>query len=335
MNSHQVTALQINNLQVLRPILAKEAQTPYRFLLNNFHNNEPENYSFQEISDIINTGQGKVFICLYKEKIVGVIVYADLPWETRIIQKRMGAIKYFLIDHDYPQRIKLAESLLDHLIKWTIYSEIDFLLCKVFTNDLLAIHSLEMKGFLLMDTMLDYVYDNRMSPFKDIPKPSLQKDVTLRLARQDDEGDLLVVAQKSFEKHFGRFHADEKIKPSQATEIYKEWIKSSLAGYGDYIVVTELKDEITGFSVWKKPSVLEQKFGIRMGHHSLIGIGPDHQGKGLFGIHAWEGMNLLNDQVRWIDGHTHPNNYPVQRGLTKLSWKIYDARHSFHKWIKS
>jgi hypothetical protein len=44
-------------------------------------------------------------------------------------------------------------------------------------------------------------------------------------------------------------------------------------------------------------------------------------------------MKLLSGMVTCIEGPTHINNYPVQRGYDKLNWKIADARHSFHKWL--
>lgn len=333
MNTFHVARLPAEKLQKLKPLLGKVVQKPYRFLSDDLRNGL-DNYWFGEISEALKNGHGEVFVGLNEDKITGVVIYIDLPWETRILQKKMGAIKYFLVDHDFPQKNQLAEYLLDQVLDWAISSDIEFLLCKAYTNDILAIHALETKGFLLMDTLLDYVYDFRKYPLKDISKPFLPSDVMLRFARQDDESTLITIAQKAFGEHFGRFHADEKILPSQATQIYKEWIKSSIMGYADYVLVAEVRDQIAGFSVWKKPSSLEQNAGIQMGHYSICGIHPDYQGKGLFGILTWEGMNLLNNQALWIEGPTHINNYPVQRGYTKLSWRICDARHSFHKWIK-
>jgi len=42
---------------------------------------------------------------------------------------------------------------------------------------------------------------------------------------------------------------------------------------------------------------------------------------------------LLDGIADCIEGPTHVNNYPVQRGYTKLLWRICDAHHSFHKWL--
>ncbi len=333
MNSIRVTKLSAGELLDINPFLADGIQVPYRFL-KNYSGIDLNNYLLEEINGVMKEINAEVFVGIYEEKIVGAVVYADLPWETRIFQKKMGAIKYFLIKENFHQKIELAEKLLDHLINWAFTSNIEFLQYKAYANDSLSIHSLETKGFLLMDTVLDYVYDLNQNPFESIPKPHTKDEVNLRLSSQDDESNLMEIAQRSFGNHFGRFHADVRILPDQATRVYKEWIISSLKGYADYIIVAEVNGEIAGYSIWKKPSLIELRNGIRIGHYSICGIHPDHQGKGLFGLLTWDGMRLLNNQAMWIEGPTHVNNYPVQRGYAKLSWQIRDAHHTYHKWLE-
>jgi hypothetical protein len=49
---------------------------------------------------------------------------------------------------------------------------------------------------------------------------------------------------------------------------------------------------------------------------------------------AFDGMRMAQNVANHIDGPVHVSNYPVQRALQKLGWRIAGARHSFHKWLK-
>jgi hypothetical protein len=165
--------------------------------------------------------------------------------------------------------------------------------------------------------------------------PSKSPDITVRLAEDRDRDALIEVTVKAFRAHFGRYHADERISPQQAIAVYEEWIRSSCSGYADWIVLAEMNQQIAGFSIWKKPSPLEQALSVTVGHYSIAATHPAFAGRGLFGILTYAGMQLLDGLCHCIEGPTHINNYPVQRGYTKLSWRIADARHSFHKWLKA
>jgi len=321
-----------NQLPQLRNFLAKVPQKPYRFLAGD-PSEDLTSYWLSEIEESINKNSGKAFIGIEQDNIVGFVAYADLPWETGIMGKKMGAVKYLALDPDLPSKSEITGQLLEHTLEWAASSQTEFLLCKAYTDDAVAIQSLERKGFLLVDTLLDYVYDYRKQHLKDSPDDRHYPGFQIRLARPDDEDALIEISQKSFSGHFGRFHSDEMISRRQATQIYVEWMRSSVHGYADWILVAEIEDKVAGYSVWKKPSRLEQGLKNPVGHYSIAAIHPDYQGRGLFGALTLEGTKLFNGLAACVEGPTHVNNYPVQRGYEKLSWRIYDARHSFHKWL--
>jgi len=245
----------------------------------------------------------------------------------------MGLLKYVVADQESLQKQEIVEQLLARVIDWAKRRGIEFLLCKTYTDDMLTIHALEKHGFLLVDTLLDYVYDFRMFPFYDVPPPPPPAWAQIRLARDSDFESLLSLARASYRDHFGRFHADERITKQQAIQVYEEWMKSSCTGYADWIIVAEKEGRLEGYSVLKKPSPLEQTLKVKVGEYNIGGVHPDRRGLGLFSAMSYEIMRIFNGKVDCILGSTHINNYPLQRVLTKLVWRISDARHSFHKWL--
>ena len=333
MGAIRMSAMSPEQLGQLKPLLERSRQKPYRFLLSDLPD-APDSLWLSEIAAFSQGQQGQAFVAMHESETVGLVAYSDLPWDTRVIGTRMGALKYIVVEPDCPRQPEVVERLLNQVIDWAISHGVEFLLCKTYTDDISTIHALERSGFLLMDTLLDYVYCGRADPPHDVFRPPLFEGSTIRLAKEDDVEGLAAVAHASFHHHFGRFHADERIPKGQAIQVYEEWIRASCKGYADWILVAAVNGRIAGYSVWKKPSTLEQSVGMRLGHYSIGVVHPDYHGLGLFSALTRAGMELFDGIADYIEGPTHVNNYPVQRAYSRLLWRICDARHSFHKWLR-
>ncbi|MBX7184854.1 MAG: hypothetical protein K1Y01_06880, partial [Vicinamibacteria bacterium] len=145
---------------------------------------------------------------------------------------------------------------------------------------------------------------------------------------------LVETARRAFADHFGRFHSDPKLGPQASVKIYERWIESCLDGWTDWVVLAEVAGTIAGYTAWKRPTPREASHGIGLGHYSIGAVHPDYFGRGLFSALTLKGSSLLEGLVQRIEGPTHVNNYGVQRGYLRLGWRIEDAHHSFHKWLK-
>lgn len=288
----------------------------------------------KELGSLVQDRRAEIFSATKDGEIAGLVVYTNLPWETKIFGTQMGVLKYLFADLDSPHKQEIGQGLLEKTIGWARTLGIEFLLCKVYTDDILTIHALEKQGFLLMDTLLEYVYDSHKNPIHAVPRPQLPDGAHIRSARDEDVGELLTVAQASFQNHFGRFHADERIPHRQAMNVYSEWVRSSCAGYADWVKVAEIDGKIAGYSIWRKPSPLERNLRTRLGHYSIGAVHPEYHRRGLFTALTFAGMESLEGIVDSIEGPTHINNFPVQRAYGRLHWSIRDARHAFHKWLE-
>ena len=118
-----------------------------------------------------------------------------------------------------------------------------------------------------------------------------------------------------------------------ATRIYEEWIVSCAKGWADSVYVVTNGKRVAGYSAWKKPSAVDVSHGFRLGHYSIGAVHPDFFGRGLFKALTHAGMEGLCEFADWIEGPTHIENHPVQRGYLRLGWQIGGAQHSFHKWL--
>ncbi len=333
MYRYKIEIIPSTDTSLLVPLIKASSQAPYRFLAHEMKD-ELNGFWFDSIVDLVQTKKSLVISAFDQESLVACLIYSDNPWETNVLGIKAGVINHLIIKDNYPSGRQVIGEMLDYLFQWALSGGVQFLLCKPYTDSVEVIQACEQKGFILVDTLLDCIYDYRQFPLQEGTPLKTPKEVTLRLAASSDLDELINLAGASFQSHFGRYHSDERIGRDSATRIYQEWIRSSLNGYADWICIAEIGGRIAGFSIWKKPSSLEQSLSVRVGHYSIAGIHPDFFGRGLFTALTYEGMKLLDGIADVVEGPTHINNYGVQLGYSKLHWRVCcDARHSFHKWL--
>ena len=286
-----------------------------------------------EIRDLLSSEGAIGFIAEINETISGLVICAPLLWESPLLGKSMWAIKHIGVASGPGDVSSVANRLVAEVVRLVADRDADFLLCRAMPSDTGVIHALESNGFLLMDTLLNFVFDCRTRGSSG-HQQHVPEGFALRLGTSSDVEPLAEVAHSSFAGHFGRFHADPRIGHAPATRIYQEWIRSCASGWADWIVVAMHGDRIAGYSAWKKPSALEQRHGIRLGHYSIGAVHPDFFGRGLFTALTHAGMERLCSSADWIEAPTHIDNYAVQRGFLRLGWRMAGAQHSFHKWLK-
>jgi len=289
-----------------------------------------QGYYLEDVQKILHNG-GSLIVAAEKGKICGFSVLAKLPWDSDYFNKPMAAVSYLIVDLKKENKNEIASELLGYVENKSKQEGVAFLLSKTSTNDYTAIHALERKGFLMMDTILKFYYD--FQRFSDRQEPLKCADFQARLANVADCDELIQLSRRAFAGHIGRYHNVKNIPNEKATGLYELWIKSSCSGWADWIVVAEKEGRIAGYSVWKKPSDNQRKHGIDLVDYSIVATDPYFQKQGLFGLLTLEGMKLIRGNYRYSEGRTVVDNFGVQRGFIKLGWKICGGQHAFHKWL--
>lgn len=329
-----IKILEITNLEMksVESLLSNSSFKPYRYLAKG--NEKPiDQFWINRIVRSMEDNKTKSFIAELCNEPVGLISIGNLPWDSKLFNIPMASITEFVVDPNDRAKYEIGQALMDKAIDWAKQSGYKFLSRRSYSNDLTSNHILENSGFFLIETLLDFAVDFRKTPFDMIPLQNPAKEVIIRSASPDDEQELMMLAKESFRNHFGHYHSDPNFSREQAIKVYTEWMTSSLNGFIDYFVLAEIRGRIAGLSFWKKATDEEKGIPTRIGHYNIGAIHPDFFGKKLFTLLTYEGMKILQEQTDVIDGPTHINNYPVQRGYRLLNWQIYDARHTFHKWL--
>ena len=316
----------------LREALPRSVHKPLAHL-SYLKREQVEAYWLDEIARDLADECSMAFVSRTSRRINGLALYSDSPWDTKVLGRRVAVIKH-LAKTVSARTSEALDDLLDEVVRHAASRGTECLTCRVQSLDLAAIHALERHGFLLMDTLLDLLFDSSRTPLENITPPKQQNGLRTRLAKPEDLPEILALNEKAFAKYFGRYHSDPKLPPGAGAKVYDEWVRSSFAGWADWILVAEVNDRITGYVAWKKASALEVKHSLDIAHCDLIGIHPDFFGRGIYSTLAFEGTRMTQGFAKHLDLPTHVSNYPVHRAMQKLGWKIAGARHSFHKWLK-
>ena len=291
-------------------------------------------YWLDEISKSLAKESSIAFQWVVSGTIKGFIIYNDSPWDSEITGRRIGIVEHVAVAvGEKDSGTEILQELLDELTRSLVDRGTQCVVGKVHSNELPVIHALEQRGFLLMDSLLDFVFDFSRTSLEEINPPKRDKQLQIRHAEPADLSALMTINEKAFTGYFGRYHADPRMPPGTATKVYAEWVRSAFQGWADWILVAEVDGRIVGYGLWRKPLEIEARNSLSVAHYDLAAIDPQFLGRGLWTALMFDGMGIARNYAQYLIGPVHVCNYPVQHTLQKLGWRISGARHSFHKWL--
>lgn len=328
-----IERLDSTSIQLFREALPRFAELPLAYL-HHLNPDQRRAYWLDEISQSLANEAAIAFGSIIEGRLGAFIVYNDSPWDSRVTGCQIGTVTQLAVARDEPAGTAILCELLDQLTRSLVKRGMQCVVCKGRPGELAAIHALEQRGFLLMDTLVELVFDFSHASLKE-DRSIEDKRLTIRWANAADLSEVMAINEHAFgERYFGRYHADPQMPPGVAIKVYTEWLRSAFAGWADVIRIAEINGKIVGYGFWRKPLQIEMKHSLNVAHYDMGAVAP-----GLTGRRAWtpliaDGMEIIRDFAQYALGLVHISNYPVQRSLIKLGWKIAGAKHSFHKWLQ-
>ena len=122
-----------------------------------------------EIKELLSNENAVGFVAQAGATVCGLAICAPLAWESPLLGKSMWTIKHICVAIRRSDRICIATGLVEETLRRIGARDADFLLCKAMPSDTDIIHALESNGFLLMDTLLNFVFDCRAGRSNDRP----------------------------------------------------------------------------------------------------------------------------------------------------------------------
>lgn len=290
-------------------------------------------YWFAEVKRDLADQSAAAWIARTGDEPDGLLLFLDAPWESKVMGKPVGTLRHFSTAHEGGRGNETLQELLPCALQHAARRGIHCLTVKVQPSEIPATHVLERNGFLLMDSLLDFVFNYPATEISAESTAVVKTSATILPATEADLPAAVAIAEKAFADYFGRYHADPRISRAAATNFYREWVQSSFRGWADLILVAEIDRRMAGFGIWKKATELEDEHRLGLAHYNLAAIHPEFSGRGLYSALAAEGMARRQGLAAHLVGPVHVSNFPVHRALQRLGWKIRGARYSFHKWL--
>jgi len=191
-----------------------------------------------------------------------------------------------------------------------------------------TIEKLEDVGFRVKDIQLKYWYDLTRLDFNHHRE---SPGFIIREAVPEDLPYLEAIAAEAF-RGYGHYAADTRLDQEKCLEIYIDWTRRSCLdkNVADKIFLAEKDDRIVGFQAFK----IQEENGGKNAVGVLGAISTAFRGIGIFpelvrrGSVWGSGLNL-----KWQEHKVLTTNYPVNRSLAKIGFRIVDSIMTMHCWL--
>ena len=232
-----------------------------------------------------------------------------LTWDSEFFGFPIGRVRGDQLTPDKAEKIE----------SWAIKNKIHCLYFLSRSDDSLTTGLAEKNGFGLVDIRMSYEWKNSK-------KVAWLKPVSLRSAKIEDENILSDIAGKI---HYQtRYFYDNRFPHHLCESLYRIWIKKSVEGYADVVLVAVDKEDVpVGYiSCHVDHNPLKGRIG-------LAGVSPGHLGLGI-------GQGLVLGALDWflslgipvVTVVTQGRNYAAQRLYQKCGFLTRSVHLWYHKW---
>lgn len=226
-----------------------------------------------------------------------------LEWDTEFWGKRIGRVADAALDRERARAVD----------EWAEANDVECLYFLAAGDDPASVHAAEEAGFRLMDVRVELACRVQGSSLAE----------TVREARDEDEGTLRAIASSSH--GVTRFYADPNFPDDGCDALYDTWIRRSLEGWADCVLVGEVDGHAAGY--------VSCHLDGTTGSIGLIAVDETARGHGL-------GVDLARSAIAWCAGRgagqmtvvTQGRNVPALRTFQRAGFLASSLHFWFHKW---
>lgn len=217
----------------------------------------------------------------------------------------------------------LTPTLGTEIDAWCARSETRCLYFLARPEDAVTARVAESGGYRLADLRVVLVHELR----PDASKARKPVRWPLRVAGAGDSDALEDIARRSY--RLSRFYFDPGFPTDRVDALYETWIRRSLTGYADAVLVTGPVGAPFGFVTCLRSAEAAP------GRIGLLGVAADRQGQGV-------GRALVSGAIDWfrrsgsarVEVATQGRNADAQRSYQRCGFVTDQVRIWYHKWYR-
>ena len=179
---------------------------------------------FNPIFDDLKNGENKIINIIVENK-NNYFIYKELEWDTRYFGKK--TYKLLLVINEC-ENLNVLSKAIGKFTDYLLNDGMEHCFLYVPCEDLKLIQALGMSKYKLIETRLTY-YGEDVQNFEN-------ERFKVRNAKDSDIENLVNIATQNI-NHFDRVHADPAIDNIKADKYVGEYVKQSVLGYADLVIV--------------------------------------------------------------------------------------------------
>jgi ribosomal protein S18 acetylase RimI-like enzyme len=244
------------------------------------------------------------------------LLVRPMPWDTAHFGVSCAdLLRLYELDETAPIEL---DALIDAALGEARRRGVGLLSARLGVHQARALHALERRGFLLVDTSIEI---GTRLPLTAAPPPVA--GLQIRAPRGEDQRELEAIAA-TFRAN--RFHRDSRVPAERARGVYTSWVTAAAEGRHGRLLVAELDGRVAGFCAYVPAGDGEPVVTI-----GLAAIAPPHRGRRLF--ESLVCACAEEAAARVLVSSTQVSNTATLRAFARLGLLPYNARHVLHGWL--
>ncbi|HRG99949.1 MAG TPA: hypothetical protein PLR99_27075 [Polyangiaceae bacterium] len=265
-----------------------------------------------------------VFFATRGDAVVGAVAARTSEWDTRFWGVPYVSLDALRAIGDHDDRGRICEALLGALDEWLRDGGVRFVVARVASLDLPAVHALERGGYRYIETTEANGVDLRVRRYA-LPEP-----YRTRPARPDELGSLSRMTEGAFTSH--RFYADGGFPTAKVDAMYVAWVESSLASPNWTTFVLEHDGAPKGLGIYRVEDHTGS-LGVKIAKLRMLTLGPRDRGRGHGLPLFWGAVEHARGACDLVDSTLTLRNLPSVNIHRKVGFRALAFTSTYHRWL--
>jgi len=276
----------------------------------------------EEIKSIHSLSKIGLLYGIYRsDNLIGFLLMYPSFWDSKILGINVGKLKFFLTTH-------VSSDFLDIFLK-KILEDMRLINIKVLFFRI-PVFQYFLLNYLCPKLLLTDILVTLCISSRDIAKYIENNTGTHALkfehAEPKDLPILISLTTNAFLQ--SHYHNDPFIPYELAEKIFYEWIKNSVYGYADNIIIAKYKNNILGYLTCKINKIGEKRYGII----DLVAVDKRFRGRGIGTALVKRALKWFLPTVEYVFVGTQATNIPAIRMYEKVGFRTVSIEATFHLW---
>jgi hypothetical protein len=270
---------------------------------------------------------GNVITALDGDRLVALLTYSDLDWDSKHYGYRSGYIQHLFTDNSLDQNVvrQSLDQVLSLFKQYCLDTKIEFVSADLGSWDFNENFALQTANFKYVITQIDGFVKEKIEPIH------TGEDVEVSFISPDEIDFFEKLAAQSY-FFGGRFYADPGFDRIKVNKMYVSLIRTSYES-GQILLSYRIKGQPVGLFICKRINTYANFGGLRIAPLRFLIVDPKFRGRKIAQDLYIRTVNYLKDYCELVVTGLEIHNMPSLNLHAKLSFSFNYTHNTYH-WRK-